>query len=118
MIDSPHLCPAAPFALHSDNDRFDTEHGPLFHACRYLASNQVAVDTTRFGQGVYEDAEAFYRVFVKALDRYPAPPADAATGEWPIQRVHRIIAGIVPLARRAAALRADLNLPEAGWCAS
>ncbi len=112
MANSPHLCPATPFALRTDTDRCVTERGPLFHACRYLASNQIPIDTEQFGRAVYDDAVDFYRTFVEALDRYPASTdtdaAGAEGGEWPIQRIHRVTAGIVTLAQRTAALRADL----------
>jgi len=89
MISSPHLCPATPFALRSDTDRLTTERGDLFHACRYLASNQLSVDTGQFGAAVYNDAIDYYRTFADALDRYPPPsttengPSSASTASPP-----------------------------------
>ena len=112
MADSPHLCPATPYALRATTDRVITEAGPLFHACRYIASNQMPVQAGQF-DGYYTDAAAFYTAVARALDTYPAPvPApDAACdagGRWPIARVRALTEGIVPLAERTRVLTADL----------
>lgn len=106
MADSPHLCPATPYALRARTDRTVTEAGPLFHACRYIASNQMPVQVGQFGDGVYADALAYYTAFARALAVYPAP--DAA-GRWPLARIRALTEGIVPLAERARVLSADLD---------
>lgn len=110
MATSPHLCPATPFALRTGSDRTDTELGPLFHACRYLASNQVAVDTELTGAEIYAAALEFYHAYTTALDHYPEPSEPG--GEWPVQRIRRVTSGILGLAERARALHTDLTATE------
>ncbi len=70
MANSPHLCPATPYALRTGTDRAVTEIGPLFHACRYIASNQMPAPT-RIRAEIYRDAAEFYRAVGRALDSYP-----------------------------------------------
>ncbi|MFG2087032.1 MULTISPECIES: radical SAM protein [unclassified Spirillospora] len=108
MADSPHLCPATPFALRTRTDRAVTEIGPLFHACRYIASNQMA-DPARIGPRIYRDAAEFYRVVGRALHAYPR-----GGGRSPLARITRVTGGIVALADRTRALRADLNAAAGG----
>ena len=51
MLDSPHLCPAMPFATGGrSSDRIVTEAGELDHACRGPGCNQVATDQQQFGR--------------------------------------------------------------------
>jgi MoaA/NifB/PqqE/SkfB family radical SAM enzyme len=101
MATSPHLCPATPYAIRAQTDRVITEAGPLFHACRYIASNQMPVDATQFGPQTYADALAFYTAFNQALDAHPGP---GEGGEYPIAWIRRVTGGIVPLAERARVL--------------
>lgn len=108
MIDSPHLCPATPYATRSHTDRVITEAGPLYHACRYIASNQVPVDVAQFGYQTYADALAFYTAFNQVLNTRPGP---AEGEEYPITWIRRVIEGIVPLAERAHALTDALAAP-------
>lgn len=106
MADSVHLCPATPYALRARTDRVITEAGPLFHACRYIASNQMPVRLGQFGDDIYADALAYYTAFARALEVYPAPDAE---GRWPLTRIRALTEGIVPLAERTRMLVADLN---------
>jgi hypothetical protein len=62
MADSPHLCPAMPFATGGrSSDRVVTEAGDLYHACRYLGCNQVKTDKRQFGRAAWEASLVFYR---------------------------------------------------------
>ncbi len=110
MAASAHLCPATPYALRAHTDRLVTEAGPLFHACRYIACNQMPVRLGQFTGRPYADAVAFYTAFARALEVYPAPDAQ---GRWPISRIRTLTDGIVPLADRARILTADLDRHEA-----
>jgi MoaA/NifB/PqqE/SkfB family radical SAM enzyme len=111
MADSPHLCPATPYAIRAHTDRLVTEAGPLFHACRYIASDQMPVECAQFGDGVYADALAYYTALARALKQYPAPDAG---GRWPLARIRTLTEGIMPLAERARVLRADLERQPTG----
>jgi hypothetical protein len=111
MAESPHLCPATPYALRSHTDRVITEAGPLYHACRYIASNQVPVVADQFGEQVYAAAAAFYTVFGCALETYPSPDE---RGRWPVTRVREATENVVPLVERARAVAADLVQYEKG----
>jgi hypothetical protein len=108
MATSPHLCPATPYATRAHTDRVITEAGPLFHACRYIASNQMPVDAAQFGHRTYAGALAFYTAFTKALDIRPGLGAGEG---YPIAWIRRVIDGIVPLAERAWALTAAVAAP-------
>ncbi|NVI92393.1 radical SAM protein [Actinomadura sp. BRA 177] len=105
MANSPHLCPATPYALRTGTDRAVTEIGPLFHACRYIASNQMPAPT-RIRAEIYRDAAEFYRAVGRALDSYPYRDG---RGESPLARITRVTGGIVALADRTRALNADLS---------
>jgi MoaA/NifB/PqqE/SkfB family radical SAM enzyme len=102
MISSPHLCPAFPGATGRSSDRVVTEAGPLYHACRYLGSNQVPVDARQFGEEFYSAACDLYRETARVLALSPGPGPD---GEWPIAKVRRLTEGKVSLAERANVLR-------------
>lgn len=106
MLDSPYLCPATPLATGLQSERIRTEAGDLYHACRYIASNQMDMARDLFGPRVYGDALAYYAQFIRALEVY----GDA---EPPMPRIRRVTAGITNLAARARALAADLDAIEA-----
>jgi hypothetical protein len=106
MVDSPHLCPALTHATGAASDRVQTEAGPLYHACRYIASNQMDVSRGAFGAHVYEDALAFYGQVARALDVHSSAEPD---GEAAIVRVRRVTAGLPSLRARAEALSAGLG---------
>ncbi|MFI6576640.1 radical SAM protein [Nocardiopsis sp. NPDC050513] len=108
MLRSPHLCPATPFALRWESDRFPTQAGALFAACRYVGSNQMPVDRDQFGPEVYYEAVGYYALVREALDTYPNPGEDG-DGEWPIQRVERLAMGASGFAERTRRLREDLS---------
>ena len=100
MIDSPHLCPAMPFATGGrSSDRVVTEAGDLYHACRYLGCNQVATDHDQFGRAVYDDALEFYRA-VETLRQ----AVEAAGGEPHLARVRRLSTAVVALRDRTVAV--------------
>lgn len=100
MADSPHLCPAMPFATGGrSSDRVVTEAGDLYHACRYLGCNQVATDQDQFGRAAYDRAVEFYRA-VEVL-RVAAEPVG---GEPHLARVRRIGTGVVGLRERTVAV--------------
>jgi len=103
MIDSPHLCPAMPGATGRSSDRVVTEHGDLYHACRYLGCNQVPIDQHQFGPQVYADAVTYYRAMGVARSAF-------AGWEGPepyLARAHRVTAGVLSLHDRAVALLRD-----------
>ncbi|GAB3418086.1 radical SAM protein [Flindersiella endophytica] len=106
MISSPHLCPALPGATRRSSDRVVTEVGALYHACRYLGSNQVPIDTPQFGEELYSAACDLYRQIARALVLYPKPGPD---GEWPIAKVRRLTEGKVSLAERANVLQGSFE---------
>lgn len=103
MMDSPHLCPAMPFATGGrTSDRVPTQAGDLYHACRYLGVNQVRTDREQFGRAAYEDAVLFYR----AVDVLRAA-VEGARGTAPephIARVRRIAERTPALRERAVAV--------------
>jgi hypothetical protein len=100
MADSPHLCPAMPFATGGrSSDRVVTEAGDLYHACRYLGCNQVATDQDQFGRAAYERSLDFYRA-VEVL----RVAVEAAGGEPHLGRVRRICTGVVGLRERTVAV--------------
>jgi pyruvate-formate lyase-activating enzyme len=100
MIDSPHLCPAMPFATGGrSSDRVVTEAGDLYHACRYLGCNQVATDHDQFGRAVYDDALEFYRA-VETLRQ----AVEAAGGEPHLARVRRLSTAVVALRDRTVSV--------------
>jgi pyruvate-formate lyase-activating enzyme len=102
MIDSPHLCPAMPFATGGrSSDRVVTEGGDLYHACRYLGCNQVAVDRDQFGRAAYERSVEFYRA-VEVLR--VAVEAAGGAAEPHLARVRRISTGVVGLRERTVAV--------------
>jgi hypothetical protein len=104
MIDSPHLCPAMPFATGGrSSDRVVTEAGDLYHACRYLGCNQVATDHDQFGRGAYDDAVEFYR----AVETLRVAAAGRPDGEPHLARVRRVTTGVVALRDRTAAVLRD-----------
>jgi pyruvate-formate lyase-activating enzyme len=102
MADSPHLCPAMPFATGGrGSDRVETEAGDLYHACRYLGCNQVSTDFGQFGRAAYEDAVEFYR----AVEVLRQAVAAAGTGGEPhLARVRRVTTGVLALADRTVAV--------------
>jgi MoaA/NifB/PqqE/SkfB family radical SAM enzyme len=106
MLRSPHLCPATPFALRWESDRYGTEAGALFAGCRYVGSNQMPVDPDQFGPDVYAEAVGYYALVKEALDTYRNPGEE--NGEWPIQRVERLAEGTSGFAERTQRLREDL----------
>jgi hypothetical protein len=101
MIDSPHLCPAMPFATGGrGSDRVVTEAGDLYHACRYLGCNQVATDHDQFGPGAYDDAVEFYRA-VETLRQ----AVEGSPGAEPyLTRVRRLSTGVVAVRDRTVAV--------------
>ncbi|MDA8371010.1 MAG: hypothetical protein M0026_14240 [Nocardiopsaceae bacterium] len=70
MLDSPHLCPATPGAYGSVSDRFPTEAGDLFAACRYVGSNQMP-DPSRFPEDLYPQAVDFYALVAQGVKTQP-----------------------------------------------
>lgn len=101
MMDSPHLCPAMPFATGGrSSDRVVTEAGDLYHACRYLGCNQVATDSDQFGRPAYEDSVEFYR----AVETLRVAAAGRPGGEPHLARVRRVTTGVVPLRDRTSAV--------------
>ena len=111
MADSPHLCPAMPFATGGrSSDRVVTEAGDLYHACRYLGCNQVATDRDQFGPAAYERAVA-----VLPGGRGAAGGGGGAGGEPHLARVRRIGTGVLGLRERTVAVlreAAALGGPE------
>ncbi|HZB48528.1 MAG TPA: hypothetical protein VE547_05495, partial [Mycobacteriales bacterium] len=100
MVDSPHLCPAMPFATGGRaSDRVVTEAGDLYHACRYLGINQVPVARDQFGPAAYERSVQFYRA-VELL----RVAVEAAGGEPHLARVRRLSTGPVGLRERTVAV--------------
>jgi sulfatase maturation enzyme AslB (radical SAM superfamily) len=71
MLDSPTLCPASRGATDHHSDRWPTEIGDLFHACRYLGNNQVPVSRAMIPGHIYEDAAAYYDILTALEGRYP-----------------------------------------------
>jgi MoaA/NifB/PqqE/SkfB family radical SAM enzyme len=114
MIDSPHLCPAMPFATGGrSSDRVVTEAGDLYHACRYLGCNQVATDHAQFGVAAWEASVEFYRA-VEVL-REVSVRTDAELVEPHLARVRRLGAGVPTLRERTVAvLREALALGRVG----
>lgn len=115
MADSPHLCPAMPFATGGrSSDRVVTEAGDLYHACRYLGCNQVATDQGQFGPAAWRSAVEFYQA-VEVL-RVASVTSGAEVVEPHLARVRRLGAGVVGLRdrtvavlREAVALGAELS---------
>jgi hypothetical protein len=103
MIDSPHLCPAMRGATGRDSDRVATEAGPLYHACRYLGSNQVPVDKTQFGEQAYADAVLYYRAMTLAQAAFALSDAS----EPYLARARRVTTGVLRLWDRAVLLLRD-----------
>jgi pyruvate-formate lyase-activating enzyme len=103
MVDSPHLCPAMRGATGRDSDRVATEAGPLYHACRYLGSNQVPVDKTQFGEQAYADAVLYYR----AMSLAQAAFARSDSAEPYLARARRVTTGVLRLWDRAVVLLRD-----------
>lgn len=115
MADSPHLCPAMPFATGGrSSDRVVTEAGDLYHACRYLGCNQVVTDQGQFGRAAWQSAVEFYQA-VEVL-RVASVTSGAEAVEPHLARVRQIGAGVVGLRdrtvavlREAVALGAELS---------
>jgi MoaA/NifB/PqqE/SkfB family radical SAM enzyme len=103
MADSPHLCPAMPFATGGrSSDRVVTEAGDLYHACRYLGCNQVATDQQQFGRAAWEASVEFYQA-VEVL-REVSVRTDAEAIEPHLTRVRRLGAGVPTLWERTVAV--------------
>jgi MoaA/NifB/PqqE/SkfB family radical SAM enzyme len=103
MMDSPHLCPAMPFATGGrSSDRVVTEAGPLYHACRYLGCNQVATDEAQFGWVAWERSLEYYRA-VEVL-RVVTARTGAEAVEPHLARVRRLSAGVPTLRERTVAV--------------
>jgi MoaA/NifB/PqqE/SkfB family radical SAM enzyme len=103
MMDSPHLCPAMPFATGGrSSDRVVTEAGDLYHACRYLGVNQVATDQAQFGVAAWERSVELYRA-VEVL-REVSVRTGAETIEPHLARVRRLGAGVPGLRERTISL--------------
>jgi MoaA/NifB/PqqE/SkfB family radical SAM enzyme len=103
MADSPHLCPAMPFATGGrSSDRVATEGGDLYHACRYLGCNQVATDQRQFGVEAWERSVEFYRA-VEVL-RVASVTSGGEAVEPHLARVRRLGAGVVGLRERTVAV--------------
>jgi pyruvate-formate lyase-activating enzyme len=64
MVNSPNLCPGVNAVTDGMNgtgsDRFATEEGDLYHACRYISNNQMPAGTKRFSREIYERYAAEY----------------------------------------------------------
>ena len=103
MADSPHLCPAMPYATGGrTSDRVATDGGDLYHACRYLGCNQVSTDQGQFGRVNWDNAVDFYRA-VEVL-RLASVTSGAESVEPHLARVRRIGAGVVGLRERTVAV--------------
>jgi len=103
MADSPHLCPAMPFATGGrSSDRVVTEAGDLYHACRYLGCNQVKTDKRQFGRAAWEASLVFYRA-VEVL-REVSVRTGAETVEPHLARVRRVGTGVPTLQERTVAV--------------
>jgi MoaA/NifB/PqqE/SkfB family radical SAM enzyme len=103
MADSPHLCPAMPFATGGrTSDRVVTEAGDLYHACRYLGCNQVKTDKRQFGAAAWEASLAFYRA-VEVL-REVSVRTGAEAVEPHLSRVRRLGTGVPTLRERTVAV--------------
>ena len=103
MADSPHLCPAMPFATGGrGSDRVATELGDLYHACRYLGCNHVSTDPKLFGIAAYERSVEFYGA-VEIL-RQASVRSGAEAVEPHLARVRRIGAGVTGLRERTVAV--------------
>jgi hypothetical protein len=99
MTDSPHLCPAMPFATGGrSSDRVVTQAGDLYHACRYLGVNQVATDQAQFGSVAWERSLEFYRAVEVLREVSARTGADAV--EPHLSRVRRLGAGVPGLRER------------------
>ena len=103
MADSPHLCPAMPFATGGrSSDRVVTEAGDLYHACRYLGCNQVETDKRQFGRAAWEASLTFYRA-VEVL-REVSVRTGAEAVEPHLARVRRVGTGVPTLRERTVAV--------------
>jgi pyruvate-formate lyase-activating enzyme len=103
MADSPHLCPAMPFATGGrSSDRVVTEAGDLYHACRYLGCNQVKTDKAQFGLAAWEASLEFYRA-VEVL-RQVSVRTGAEAVEPHLARVRRLGSGVPTLRERTVAV--------------
>ena len=103
MADSPHLCPAMPYATGGrTSDRVATDGGDLYHACRYLGCNQVATDQGQFGWAAWERSVEFYRAV--ELLRAASVRSGAEAAEPHLARVRRLGAGVVGLRERTVAV--------------
>ncbi|HEV7654797.1 MAG TPA: radical SAM protein [Mycobacteriales bacterium] len=103
MADSPHLCPAMPFATGGrSSDRVVTEAGALYHACRYLGCNQIATDQGQFGWTAWERSVEFYRA-VEVL-RAVSVRSGAEAVEPHLARVRRLGTGVPTLRDRTIAV--------------
>lgn len=104
MADSPHLCPAtATDALRWRSDRVATDAGDLFHACRFIASNQMPYQRGQSGDEIYHDALTYCAAVTAAITAY------AGGSERPMARVRSVTAGVLRLADRATKLNADVR---------
>lgn len=63
MMESTNLCPAREAVAKDGNvsDRYSTPAGDLYHACRYVSSNQFPDPDTAFGESEYEEIVEKYR---------------------------------------------------------
>jgi pyruvate-formate lyase-activating enzyme len=103
MADSPHLCPAMPYATGGrSSDRVATDGGDLYHGCRYLGCNQVATDYGQFGPSAWQESVEFYRA-VEVL-RVASVSSGAESVEPHLARVRRLGAGVVGLRERTVAV--------------
>lgn len=62
MAKSEHLCPAQPGVMRDGNksDRYETPSGALYHACRYISSNQFPGANNGFGKEYGSIADKYY----------------------------------------------------------
>ncbi len=63
MRKSPFLCPAREYTMGSNarSDRFETEVGDLYHACRYISANQFPGIDKGLARDLYEVYKDKYR---------------------------------------------------------
>lgn len=71
MASSPNLCPARPGVIRDGNpsDKYETEAGDIFHACRYISSNQFPFADKTFGLDAYDTFAEYYQVRWGLLQR-------------------------------------------------
>jgi hypothetical protein len=74
LTDSPYLCPAKPGVTRDNNpsDRYHTDAGDVFHACRYISSNQFPYADRAFATEFYPSVVAYYQARWESLQTAPA----------------------------------------------